>query len=95
VYENKLYAFGGTSVGAPQWAALAALANEARGTATKSTGASGIYAAAVSAYSADFFDITTGENGADPDDYAFSGYDLVTGLGSPKANELVSALTAY
>jgi hypothetical protein len=40
-----------------------------------------------------FYDITTGNNGPDPDDYAIRGYDLVTGLGSPAALGLVSALS--
>jgi hypothetical protein len=40
-----------------------------------------------------FYDITSGNNGPDLDDYAIAGYDLVTGLGSPAALGLVSALS--
>src|SRR5262249_4077482 len=43
--------------------------------------------------SANFIDISSGSNGTDPDDISVPGYDLVTGLGSPQANNLVPALT--
>jgi subtilase family serine protease len=64
---------GGTSAGAPQWAAIHAIGH----TATNST----LYAdAAVPAtYAAKFRDIISGSNGLP----AGVGYDLVTGLGSP------------
>ena len=79
---------GGTSAGAPQWAALVAIANALRGSSL--TGAElGIYATAVSSYSLTFTDILTGNNGAYS---AVKGYDNVTGLGSPKANVLVNQL---
>ena len=84
---------GGTSAGAPQWAATIALANQSR-----SAGLAGnpdIYKVAGSAPNinpAAFYDITSGSNGGDADDKAGTGYDLVTGLGSPLANALVPAL---
>jgi hypothetical protein len=40
-----------------------------------------------------FFDIISGNNGSDPDDVAITGYDLITGLGSPAAGGLVPAIT--
>jgi hypothetical protein len=86
---------GGTSIGTAQWAALIALANQSR-----SSGLAGnrdIYKVAGSApniNNANFFDITSGSNGADPDDLSVPGYDLVTGLGSPVATGLVPALAA-
>jgi hypothetical protein len=39
-------------------------------------------------------DITSGSNDSDPDDSAITGYDFVTGLGSPRANYLVPALAS-
>ncbi|HZR16643.1 MAG TPA: S53 family peptidase [Verrucomicrobiae bacterium] len=92
-YGRYLYEVGGTSAGAPQWAALIALANQSR--TSKLSGNSDIYGVAGSAPSlnpANFFDITSGSNGTDGDDAAGTGYDLVTGLGSPMANNLVPAL---
>jgi subtilase family serine protease len=77
---------GGTSAGAPQWSALVALADQARGTPLSSSqtlaefyGLSGTSA---------FNDVTSGNNGF----AAGVGYDLVTGLGSPNAARIVSAL---
>jgi subtilase family serine protease len=88
---------GGTSAGAPQWAALVALADQLRstgglggplGTAQVQNTLYGL--AQSSSYAADFHDITTGNNG-----YAAGpGYDLATGLGSPQANALLPALAA-
>ncbi len=94
VYGPFLYEVGGTSVGAPQWAALIALANSARTSGTVN-GNSDIYAVAGAApniSTSTFFDIIGGANGAEPDDECAAGYDLVTGLGSPFAPGLVSAL---
>jgi hypothetical protein len=89
-----LYEVGGTSVGAPQWAALIALANSVR-TSGAVQGDTSIYSVAGKApalNSATFFDIISGSNGGDSDDLATVGYDLVTGLGSPMAAGLVNAL---
>jgi subtilase family serine protease len=89
VYRNQLYVFGGTSVGAPQWAALVALSQASFNSAAT------LYSVAGTANTigSNFHDITSGNNGTDPDDYAIAGYDLVTGLGSPVANGLVPALS--
>jgi subtilase family serine protease len=63
---------GGTSAGAPQWAAIQALGLSANN--------NNFYPdASSSAYASYFRDITSGSNGYP----AGSGYDLVTGLGSP------------
>ena len=94
VYSGGLYVFGGTSAGAPQWAALVALANALHNSKPSSADAA-LYSAAgppVNINPANFFDITSGNNGTNPDDFAWPGYDLVTGLGSPMANNLVPAL---
>lgn len=78
VYKNgKWYVLGGTSAGAPQWAAIHSLGHSA--TNEK------LYAAKASASHAAFFhDIVSGSNG----DCAYycdarKHYDYVTGLGSP------------
>ncbi|HTL59252.1 MAG TPA: S53 family peptidase [Candidatus Limnocylindrales bacterium] len=100
VYGGRLYVFGGTSVGAPQWAALIALSNSLRSPAGVLNNAdTALYSLANlnSTYqlnSSYFYDITSGNNGSDPDDYAVPSYDLVTGLGSPFAASLIPALTA-
>ena len=73
---------------APQWAALIALANQGRAAVNRPPLANAIadmYAAPVS----DFNDVTIGSNGAHA---AHTGYDLVTGLGSPIANKLIADL---
>jgi subtilase family serine protease len=92
-YGRYLYEVGGTSAGAPQWAALIALANQSR--TAKVGGNPDIYSVAGTAPDinlVNFIDISSGANGADPDDISAVGYDLVTGLGSPVANNLVPAL---
>jgi subtilase family serine protease len=98
------YRFGGTSCGAPQWAALTAIADQAAGhdygfinSALYKIGQSrGSYAAA-------FHDVTSGSNNAVEFDSANNpvnvagfnagpGWDAVTGLGSPKTGGLLSQL---
>ena len=63
---------GGTSAGAPQWAAIHALGRSATNT--------NLYDRAKSSYSSYFRDITVRFNYVNS---AAQGYDLVTGLGSP------------
>ena len=72
VYNGTWWKVGGTSAGAPQWAAIHALG--------LSVTNSNLYGRALSAYSTYFRDITSGSNHVNS---ATSGYDLVTGLGSP------------
>jgi subtilase family serine protease len=90
------YEVGGTSAGAPQWAALFAIANSMRATAKKRllTATPGmLYTVAKSGYTSYFHDVTTGSNGnCGVLCAAMAGYDFVTGLGTPKANALVPAL---
>jgi subtilase family serine protease len=90
--QGSWYVFGGTSVGAPQWAGLIVLANQGR-TNPLSNGEltnSPVYTAATGlVYSANYHDITTGSSGANS---AATGYDLATGVGSPKADALVPYL---
>ena len=105
---------GGTSAGAPQWAALVAIADQGRVANNLGTldGASqtlptlySLYSAPgttdYSSYTTDFNDVSSGGGNT----YRFRwggqgnsagsagpGYDLVTGLGTPIANNLVDAL---
>jgi subtilase family serine protease len=78
---------GGTSAGAPQWAAAIALVNAARTTALSGTNGA-LYALANANYSNYYRDIVVGTNGYT----AVARYDYVTGLGSPLAATLVTAL---
>jgi subtilase family serine protease len=78
--------FGGTSFAAPMWAGFVALVNQQL--ASQGKGTIGflnptIYSENVtSAYATGFHDITSGKSGSFS---ATTGYDLVTGWGSPKA----------
>ena len=96
-YNGGWFAVGGTSAGAPQWAALVAVANQGRALAGAGTldGATqtlyAIYQEARTAYASDFHDIISGYNGY----YAGNGYDLVTGLGSPVANHVIQGLVQW
>jgi subtilase family serine protease len=85
--------YGGTSFAAPMWAAYIALANQqlvASGGKTLGFINPTIYQQNVtSAYAADFHDITSGTSGSYS---AVTGYDLVTGWGSPNGTGLINAL---
>ena len=82
-YDGLWYIFGGTSAGAPQWAAIHALGLSATNM--------NLYQKAKSAYSSYFRDITSGSN-----DYnATSRYDYVTGLGSPMTFDFNTSLDVY
>ncbi len=85
---------GGTSVAAPSWAGLIAIANQGRVAAGGSTldGATETLPALYSLPAGDFHDITVGSNGGFK---AGPGYDEVTGLGTPRADRLVPDLLAY
>jgi subtilase family serine protease len=93
---------GGTSVGAPIWSALVAIADQGRaleGTTavTKAAldGANDTLPAlyqlydSPTAYASAFHDVRTGSNSVAS---AGPGYDLVTGLGTPKVNNLIPDL---
>lgn len=84
------FSLGGTSAGAPQWAALFALVNSGRKTALTSPNTA-LYSLASTSYTGDYRDILTGSNGG----YDASVlYDFVTGLGSPVASKVVPLLIA-
>jgi kumamolisin len=85
--------YGGTSFAAPMWAGYVALVNQqlvANGQPLIGFLNPTIYAQNVtSSYGADFHDITSGTSGSYS---AVTGYDLVTGWGSPNSG-LIAALT--
>lgn len=97
--QKGWFQVGGTSAGAPQWSALLAIANSIRvasGKGTLSATGNAVYAvAAASVYNTNFHDITSGSNGScGVLCTATPGYDYVTGLGSPQANNIIPALVA-
>jgi subtilase family serine protease len=83
--------YGGTSFAAPMWAAYIALVNQqlvSQGKGTIGFINPTIYAQNVtSVYDTDFHDITSGKSGSYS---AVTGYDLVTGWGSPNAGLLAA-----
>jgi hypothetical protein len=86
----------GTSLASPCWAGLIAIANQGRvadgGTTLNSVvDPTQALEALYSLPASDFHDITTGYNGFN----AGSGYDEITGLGSPIANLLIPGLVSY
>jgi subtilase family serine protease len=97
VYGGQNVQVGGTSLGAPAWAGLFALADQERAAEGLSPLSSlsalqAMYALyGTPAYTNAFHDIVGGNNGAGGAT-AVAGYDEVTGLGSPIANDLVPYL---
>jgi subtilase family serine protease len=85
--------YGGTSFAAPMWAGYVALANQqlkANGYSTLGFINPYLYSFGVSSsYHTDFHDITSGKSGSYS---AVTGYDLVTGWGSPNGTGLINAL---
>jgi subtilase family serine protease len=85
--------YGGTSFAAPMWAGYVALVNQQLKTNGYSTiGFINPYLYAFgtsSSYDTDFHDITSGKSGSYS---AVTGYDLVTGWGSPNGTGLLNAL---
>jgi uncharacterized repeat protein (TIGR01451 family) len=84
---------GGTSAAAPQWAAMFAIADQGRALAGLSplNGLTQTLPLLYSLPASDFHDITTGGSTGSPPYNAGPGYDLVTGRGSPLANQIVLA----
>jgi hypothetical protein len=93
-------ALGGTSAAAPLWAALFTLADASPACGGAPLGFAGpaLYRAAAGDYRGDFHDITSGNNdfaGTSGESWsAGRGYDLASGLGTPDAGPLVTALCA-
>jgi subtilase family serine protease len=95
VGDSGWWVVGGTSSGSPQWAGIAAMADQAAGHDLGFLNPA-LYAIASADPSA-FYDVTTGCNQTSPiPGYcARRGWDEVTGLGTPDVAELVKDLTAY
>ncbi|MFC5740090.1 S53 family peptidase [Dyella tabacisoli] len=89
-----LTGYGGTSFAAPRWAGFLALVNQqaaAKGKPTVGFVNTKIYNLGLgTTYHSLFHDITRGNNGKFN---AVSGFDLVTGWGSPSGAALINALT--
>jgi subtilase family serine protease len=88
---------GGTSCSSPQFAGLVAIAGQIAGHGLGQINPTLYRLAAGPNYSTYFYDVTTGNNQADPaiPGYpATTGWDPVTGLGTPNAAALVPALAA-
>jgi hypothetical protein len=95
-YRGAWRRVGGTSAAAPTWAALLALADASASCAGKPVGFANpnLYAAARTGYASAFTDIVSGTN-----TYrgvtgfsAATGYDMASGLGSPRGAVLAGAL---
>jgi subtilase family serine protease len=90
------FVIGGTSVACPQWAGMVALADQINGRGLGLINP-GLYkiGANPTRYANDFFDITTGNNQAVPSIPGYpatTGWDPVTGLGTPNAANLLPDL---
>lgn len=97
---------GGTSVGAPAWAAISALANQKAGKRLGFLNASIYRILQSTSYSKAFNDIITGDNSVViydstgnqvyiPGYAANTGWDPVTGVGTPIVNNLLGLLAKY
>ncbi|MGP7980820.1 MAG: protease pro-enzyme activation domain-containing protein [Syntrophobacteraceae bacterium] len=91
--------WGGTSFAAPRWAGYIALVNQQSMAETQTTAGfinPAIYTIGLSSsYTANFHDITIGNNDHNGIGYsAETGYDLVTGWGSPNGAALITSLTS-
>jgi subtilase family serine protease len=95
VNDGSWYIIGGTSSSCPQWAGLVAIADQMAGHDLGLIQPK-LYALAAGAnYGTYFFDVTTGNNTASstvPGYPATTGWDPITGLGTPDAAKIVPAL---
>jgi subtilase family serine protease len=92
------YDIGGTSLSCPQWAGMVAIADQINGGGLGLINP-GLYkiGASPTRYAADFYDVTTGNNTADPSVPGYpatTGWDPVTGLGTPDAAALLPDLVS-
>jgi subtilase family serine protease len=92
------YDIGGTSASSPQWAGLLAIADQMAGHDLGYINPA-LYSIANNPgkYAADFFDVTANCNQLDPSIPGYcasTGWDAVTGLGSPNAANLIPDLIA-
>jgi subtilase family serine protease len=88
---------GGTSCASPQFAGIVAIADQIAGHGLGQINPTLYQLADGSNYSTYFYDVTTGNNQADPSIPGYpatTGWDPVTGLGTPNAAALAPALAA-
>jgi subtilase family serine protease len=104
VFGSRHGVLGGTSAGAPQWAAIVALANEVRGKRGQpslglATPQLWLLARDRNTYRQDFHDIVVGSNALGgpgsglPGFDARPGFDFATGLGTPDVSRLLKDLS--
>lgn len=105
--DPGIYLFGGTSAGSPQWAGIVAIAGQkARRSLGFINGTLYLFSAFPKTYSALFNDVTSGNNSiveedADGNPVDITGFnagrkwDATTGLGSPKADQVINFLTLF
>jgi subtilase family serine protease len=100
VGDTGWYLIGGTSASSPQWAGLVAIADQINNGHGLGLINPALYKIGANAtrYAADFFDVTTGNNGLYAPDVpgypATTGWDPVTGLGTPNAATFLPDLVA-
>src|SRR5204863_2927665 len=93
--DTGWFEVGGTSVGAPNWSALFAIANSLRASKSKPplTGSQGVIYTAAKLADNNFHDIVKGKDGScGTECKAAPTYDYVTGLGTPQADNLIPDL---
>jgi len=91
------YVVGGTSCSSPQFAGLVAIADQIAGHGLGQINPTLYKLANGPDYSTYFYDVTTGNNQTDPSVPGYpatTGWDPITGLGTPNAANLVPALAA-
>ncbi|MGA9812901.1 MAG: S53 family peptidase [Terriglobales bacterium] len=105
--DPGIYLFGGTSAGSPQWAGIVAIAGQkARRSLGFINATLYLFSAFPKTYSALFNDVTSGNNSVLEEDAhgnpvlvtgfnARRRWDATTGLGSPKADQVVNFLTLF
>lgn len=105
--EAGFYIFGGTSAGSPQWAGIVAIADQKAKRGLGFINATlYLFSLLPKNYSTMFHDVTSGNNTVTEQDVnnndvtvqgfnAGSKWDATTGLGSPKADQVVNFLTVF
>ena len=92
------YVVGGTSCSAPQWAGLVAIADQIAGHSLGQINPTLYTLASGPKYGTYVYDVTSGNNQVNPSVPGYpatTGWDPVTGLGTPNAATLVPALAGH
>jgi subtilase family serine protease len=96
-FDGGWFLVGGTSCSSPQFAGLVAITDQIAGHGLGPINSTLYTLASGPNYGSYFYDVTTGNNQADPSVPGYpatTGWDPVTGLGTPNAANLVPALAA-